>query len=126
MMQINQPYTDKYKSPQFRLKPATGIQGGYKFINDDNDEMAFYMSMNWQGPAYKHFFQGTYCKAIPSIAGAAVGLGLGYRYDDAIIPSIEFRYQKLIIGISYDVNISSLSAAGAERNGVELGIRIDY
>ena len=126
MMQLNQPYTDKFKTPEFRLKPATGIQGGYKFLTDGTDEVAFYMSMNWQGPAYKHFFDACYIKTIPSVPGGAVGFGLGYRYDDALIPNIELRYQKLIFGISYDINISSLSAAGAERNGIELGIRIDY
>ena len=126
LQQLNQPYTDKAKSPEFRLKPALGIQGGYKYVTDNSDEVAFYMSMNWQGPAYKHFYNASYVKALPSVPGGAVGFGLGYRYNDALVPNIELRYQKMILGISYDVNISSLSAAGAERNGVELGIRIDY
>jgi len=58
--------------------------------------------------------------------GAAVGIGLGYRYDDAIVPDLELRYQKLIIALLYDVNISTISAAGISRNGVELGLRIDF
>jgi hypothetical protein len=58
--------------------------------------------------------------------GAAVGVGLGYRYDDAIIPNIELRYQKIIIGILYDVNISSISAAGIARNGLEMSLRMDF
>jgi Type IX secretion system membrane protein PorP/SprF len=85
------------------------------------------MNMNWQGPAYRHYFDFCYSKAVPGVqGGAAVGIGLGYRYDDAIIPNIELRYQKLILGILYDINISSLSAAGVQRDGLELALRMDF
>ena len=46
--------------------------------------------------------------------------------NDAIIPNIELRYQKLIIGILYDVNISTISASGIARDGVELALRMDF
>jgi hypothetical protein len=59
-------------------------------------------------------------------AWAAVGVGVGYRYDDAIVPNIELRYQKLILGVLYDINVSSLSAAGVQRNGLELALRMDF
>jgi len=58
--------------------------------------------------------------------GGAIGVGLGYRYNDAIIPNIELRYQKLVIGILYDVNISTISTAGVDRDGVELSLRMDF
>jgi len=126
-MQINQPYSYKIKSDSTRLKPNIGVQGGYRYITQTEDEVAFYMSMNWQGPAYRHFFNFSYSKAIPNVAGgAAVGLGLGYRYDDAIIPDLELRYQKLVLGLLYDINISTISAAGISRNGMELALRIDF
>ena len=65
--------------------------------------------------------------AAPGVqGGAAVGVGLGYRYNDAIIPNIELRYQKLVIGILYDVNISTISASGVARDGVELALRMDF
>lgn len=127
VQQVNQPYSYKIKSDSTRLKPAVGVQGGYKFTTKTDDEVAFYMSMSWQGPAYRHYFDLAYTKAIPDVAGgAAVGVGLGYRYNDAIIPNIELRYQKLVIGILYDVNISTISAAGIARDGVELALRIDF
>ena len=127
MMQINQPYAYQIKSDSTRLKAGIGIQGGYKFLAKTDDEVAFYMSMTWQGPTYKHYFDVSYTKAIPGVpGGAAVGLGLGYRYDDAIIPNLELRYQKLIIGILYDVNISGISAAGISRDGLEMSLRMDF
>jgi type IX secretion system PorP/SprF family membrane protein len=127
MMQVNQPYAYQAKTDSTRLKAGLGIQGGYKYLAKDDDEVAFYMSMTWQGPAYRHYFDFSYTKAIPSVpGGAAIGLGLGYRYDDAIIPNLELRYQKLIIGILYDINISTISAAGISRDGLELSLRMDF
>lgn len=127
MMQVNRPYSYKIKSDSTRLKQGLGIQGGYKFIAKTDDEVAFYMSMNWQGPAYRHYFDFCYLKAIPNVSGgAAIGVGLGYRYDDAIIPNLELRYQKIIIGILYDVNVSSISSAGIARTGLELALRMDF
>jgi type IX secretion system PorP/SprF family membrane protein len=127
VMQVNQPYAYQVKSDSTRLKPDMGIQGGYRYITKTEDEVAFYMSMSWQGPAYRHYFDFEYSKAVPGVTGgAAVGIGLGYRYNDAIIPNLELRYQKMILAMSYDVNISTISAAGIARNGVELALRIDF
>jgi type IX secretion system PorP/SprF family membrane protein len=126
-MQINKPYSYKIKSDSTRLKMNYGIQGGYRYVTQSDDEVAFYMAMNWQGPAYRHYYNFSYTKSIPGVTGgAAVGLGLGYRYDDALIPNLEIRYQKLIIGILYDINISTISAAGVSRNGLELALKIDF
>jgi type IX secretion system PorP/SprF family membrane protein len=125
--QVNQPYAYKIKSDSTRLKPDIGIQGGYKFTTKDDDEVAFYMAMNWEGPAYRHYYELIYTKAIPGVAGgAAVGLGLGYRYNDALVPNVELRYQKLTMGILYDVNISTISASGIARDGLELALKMDF
>jgi Type IX secretion system membrane protein PorP/SprF len=127
VMQVNQPYAYKIKSDSTRLKPDIGIQGGYKFTTKDDDEVAFYMAMNWEGPAYRHFYELIYTKAIPGVSGgAAVGLGLGYRYNDALVPNVELRYQKLTMGILYDVNISTISASGIARDGLELSLKMDF
>ena len=127
VMQVNQPYAYKIKSDSTRLKPDIGIQGGYKFTTKEDDEVAFYMSMNWEGPAYRHYYELIYTKAIPGVqGGAAVGLGLGYRYDDALVPNVELRYQKLTMAILYDVNISTISASGIARDGLELSLKMDF
>lgn len=125
VMQLNRPYTDDEKTTDFRLREALGIQAGYTFLSADKDEMSANMSLNWQGNAYKHFFNLTYFKGIPSIEGG-VGAGLGYRYDDALVPMLEVRYIKAILGISYDMNISGFSAAGLKRNGLELAVKLEF
>lgn len=127
VIQVNKPYAYKVKSDSTRLKPDVGIQGGYRYTTKEEDEVGFYMSMNWQGPAYRHYYELIYTKAIPGIVGgAAVGLGLGYRYNDALVPNLELRYQKLTLGILYDVNISTISASGIARDGVELALKMDF
>lgn len=127
VMQVNQPYAYKVKSDSTRLKPDIGIQGGYRYTTKEEDEVGFYMSMSWQGAAYRHYYELIYTKAIPGVpGGAAVGLGLGYRYNDALVPNVELRYQKLTLGILYDVNISTISASGIARNGVELALKMDF
>lgn len=127
LLQFNHPFTDKLKTDSLRLRTGIGIQAGYRYITSTDDEVAFYVNMNWQGPADRHFFNLSYLKSVPNVAGgAAVGIGLGYRYNDAIVPNVELRYQKLIFGLLYDVNISGIAAAGFERNGLELSIRLDF
>ncbi|MBS1663485.1 MAG: type IX secretion system membrane protein PorP/SprF [Bacteroidetes bacterium] len=125
--QVNQPYSYKIKADSTRMKTGFGVQGGYRYTTKTDDEVGFYMAMNWQGPAYRHYYNLSYTKPIPGVqGGAAVGLGLGYRYSDALVPNVELRYQKLILGILYDVNISSISAAGISRNGMELALKLDF
>lgn len=46
--------------------------------------------------------------------------GLFYRYNDAIIPTVKLKYKGASFGISYDINISSLTAASNARGGIEL------
>lgn len=48
--------------------------------------------------------------------------GILYRMNDAIIPVVQFRLNKLMIGMSYDINIDKLAAAAQNRGGFELTI----
>ncbi len=125
VMQVNEPYSYKVKADSTRLKATIGFQGGYRYKTKTDDEVGIFASMSWQGPAYRHYFDLSYTKAIPG-SDASVGLGLGYRYDDALVPNLEIRYQKLIIAVLYDVNISSINAAGIDRDGIELSLRLDF
>lgn len=46
--------------------------------------------------------------------------GAFYRWNDAVIPVVRLDYYNLGIGVSYDVNVSKLSAASQMRGGVEV------
>lgn len=124
---INKPYTDQSKIKDYKLSQALGVQGGYKFMTGiDDDECSFNASLNWQGKAWKHFFNGMYSTPIKKMPGTAVGFGLGYRYGDALVPNVELRYMKVIVGICYDINVSDIAASGYKRNGLELALRLDF
>jgi len=43
--------------------------------------------------------------------------GLLYRWNDAVVPVIQLELSKLIIGASYDVNVSKLTVASQSRGG---------
>ncbi len=51
-------------------------------------------------------------------------IGAFYRWNDAIVPMMQIEYKRLLtIGVSYDVNISHLSAATRYRGGMELTLQ---
>ncbi len=54
----------------------------------------------------------------------AIQLGMNYRFNeleaDAWIPNIEVHYRTLLVGVSYDINISEYVINTANRGGLEL------
>ena len=56
--------------------------------------------------------------------GSAFSFGFLYRYKDALVPTVELEKGTLLFGISYDMNISSLTPASKVRGGLELSIRL--
>lgn len=50
----------------------------------------------------------------------AISGGLMARVKDALIPVVKMRYQQFELGVSYDVNLSSLQTASKGRGGFEL------
>lgn len=55
--------------------------------------------------------------------GAAMSLGVHYRFGDAFIPSFLLEMGSLAFGVSYDFNLSGLSTASNGQGGYELSIR---
>ena len=54
---------------------------------------------------------------------AAIAIGGQYRYKDAIIPCVLMQYDKYAFGISYDINVSSLTPASKRYGGLEVMLR---
>lgn len=53
----------------------------------------------------------------------AISAGLFYRFKDAISPQVQLELGDIAFGISYDINVSSLSQAQRSAGGLELSIR---
>lgn len=46
--------------------------------------------------------------------------GVGYRYQDAVVPIVKLRFKRASFGISYDVNTSKLQKASNSQGGLEI------
>lgn len=57
------------------------------------------------------------------ITESALGVGVYYRYKDAIIPSVFFTMSDFSFGVSYDVNISSYKETSKYNGGVEVSLK---
>jgi hypothetical protein len=53
-------------------------------------------------------------------------VGLGYRYNDALVPNVELRYNPVVLSVGYDVNVSDMNTSGFKRNGLELALKLDF
>lgn len=72
------------------------------------------------GAAYRHFISTKKSKEM------AVQLGFSYRFNangDAFIPAAEFHYRDIMVGLSWDVNVSDFSAATNRNGGPEIAVR---
>ncbi len=59
------------------------------------------------------------------VKGAAISMGCFYRNRDAVIPMFLLELNAYSIGISYDTNISALTAATSGKGGFEISLRFN-
>jgi len=121
---LNRPYTDEQKSSQYRLAPALSVQAGYTVKNELN-QIGIYSITNWKAEASEYLFGARFSRILDapsseSFEGSSLGFGVAFRVRDAIIPNLQLKLNKTIIGFNYDINISGLRAAGYSRQGFEL------
>lgn len=55
--------------------------------------------------------------------GMAVSFGAFYRVKDAVYPAFMFEFGDWAIGVSYDINLSSLTPYSQSRGGMEISLR---
>ncbi len=57
------------------------------------------------------------------VEGAAVSLGAQYRAGDAISPALMLEFGSYKVGVTYDVNLGTLSRSTQGRGGIEISFR---
>ncbi|MGZ4057119.1 MAG: PorP/SprF family type IX secretion system membrane protein [Bacteroidia bacterium] len=57
------------------------------------------------------------------ITESSLAIGLHYRYQDAIIPSVYFSTGSFSVGFSYDVNVSSYKVTTKYNGGAEISLK---
>jgi type IX secretion system PorP/SprF family membrane protein len=56
----------------------------------------------------------------------AISIGGYYRALDAAIVAAKFEYDNCALGVSYDINLSKLTAVSSSRGGLEISLRVAY
>jgi len=124
---FNKP-TKNYNHVQFFLDPK--IQGNAGLKTPLNDRVELLVEANYlkQG-AYSEAIAGgqllyyvTDMSESANIKSVAFGGGVFIRLKDAIVPVLKLNYNNVDVALSYDINISSLSAATTGRGGYEMSL----
>ncbi|MCU0345659.1 MAG: PorP/SprF family type IX secretion system membrane protein [Saprospiraceae bacterium] len=103
-----------FVAPVFQLRPDGDIVGA--------------ATLQLQGPyleslvnvGYRHYLSTQRSKEI------AVQLGFGFRFNsigDAFMPALEVHYHDLMVGFSWDMNVSEFKTATNRNGGPEIAIR---
>jgi len=103
-----------YFNADFNIAPSVEAIPGLLFMN--------------QGP-YLEFLFGSLFKFNKNkftYNYMSLNAGLYYRTLDALVVVGGFDFKKFTVGVSYDVNLSSLTSASKARGGVELSIVYIY
>ncbi|HEV3411642.1 MAG TPA: PorP/SprF family type IX secretion system membrane protein [Puia sp.] len=122
---LNRPKNSFYQNPTIELDPKVVVSAGVHAIIND------YLGFTIQAD---HSQQGSFQESIggvmvsykldeePGTSGYTFNFGSYIRWGDAIIPVIKLESNAFTIGLSYDVNISSLQTVSEGRGGFELSL----
>jgi len=122
---LNRPRNSFYTDPTVELDPKVVFSAGVHAIINDYVGFTIQADHSNQGPA-----QETIGGVMVSYklgddlekSGYVFNLGSYIRWGDAIIPVIKLESDAFTIGLSYDVNISSLATASEGQGGFELSL----
>lgn len=122
---FNRPRNSFYKNPKVELYPRWVLSGGLKIAMNESAYFTFHGDYSKQA-AFEETIAGViYSQNLgEDIENPEYVLHLGgfIRWQDAVIPTVKLDYNKISLGISYDVNISPLKTVSQGRGGVELSI----
>lgn len=119
-----------FTKPKFSYYDVDGITQNMRFnanaamsLNVTEDiMMQTHINTAFQG-TYKELMAGglvSWTKSLGEMKEFILTGGAFYRYRDAVIPVIKIKYNSMAIGISYDVNVSTLKAASRMYGGYEV------
>jgi type IX secretion system PorP/SprF family membrane protein len=122
---LNRPMNSFYQNTAVELQPKLEFSGGVKFNMDERSTLTFQADYSSQGPAREAIAGGMYGYNLGDFTDDpkyVLGIGAYIRWKDAFIPVIKLDMLPLSIGISYDVNISTLNTVSQGQGGFELSI----
>jgi type IX secretion system PorP/SprF family membrane protein len=120
---LNKP-NEAISTEQNRLSPRLSVHGGFNFAFAEQNRI--YLSALYMNSMIteEYLFGTVFEKYIPNVEyETSLYTGVYYRPNDAIIPYIGFGTSKMQLGLSYDINISSLKTATQSRGGFEISLQ---
>jgi len=122
---IIKPNVSFFEDADEELDRRISAQFGSQFTVSDNISLVPSILFQKQGPS-SEFVLGSFFKYRFGGYGVSddlsLQLGAFYRFSDAIIPVVRMDVRDLSIIVSYDVNISKLSAASKGEGGAEISL----
>lgn len=119
---INKPNVS-FTNEVFRIKSRAGVNAGVRFSTSEIDEFSLYGDVLFQGGNRQYLAGALFSHILGDYLEddrTALHFGLAYRWSDALIPVIKLEIHNINFGLSYDINISKLTAASKLRGGFEL------
>jgi type IX secretion system PorP/SprF family membrane protein len=126
MYHINRP-KETFQGGQYYLNSRTTIMGGGRLPTNQFNAFHFSANYSFQANANNLMFGGAYAMNLNYDEDNPVNVYMGAwaRFNnvtDALIPYVGLEFGDVMIGATYDVNISSLQPASNSRGGLELSL----
>ncbi len=122
---LNRPKNSFYQNPAVELDPKIVFSAGVKSIVNDYSYFTIQADYSKQGPATETIGGFLYSYKLgpdPDNYPYTFSIGGLIRWKDAFIPVIKLEMNSFAVGLSYDVNTSSLNTASDARGGFELSL----
>ena len=120
---FSQPILSYYRNPKITTNIRWNGNAAVAVVMNDYISAQFNVNYAMQG-TYQEIMGGGLINYNAILSGQTtvftISAGTYYRYGDAIIPVVKVKYQGLAMGISYDVNLSSLKEASNFQGGTEV------
>ncbi len=126
MYHINRP-KETFQGGQYYLNSRTTIQAGGRLPMGQYNALHFSTNYSFQANANNLMFGGAYALNLNNDEQTPTNVYLGAwsrfsNVSDAIIPYIGLEFGEYHLGVTYDVNISSLQPASNMRGGIEISL----
>ncbi|HUP12993.1 MAG TPA: type IX secretion system membrane protein PorP/SprF, partial [Niastella sp.] len=123
MYHINRP-KESFQGGQFFLEPRLTLQAGGMVPSAQLNSIHFSANYSRQANATNTVIGGAYSLNVNGDESDPTNLyaGTWFRIGDAIIPYVGLEFKGLQMGITYDVNVSSLKPASNMRGGAEFSL----
>jgi len=123
MYHINRP-KETFQGGEYYLHPRLTLQAGGMLPQGEYNALHFSAMHSRQAGATNTTLGGAYMLNVNADQDSPTNLFLGtwYRFGDSFIPYVGLEFNSLQIGLTYDVNTSSLKPGSNMRGGTEISL----